>query len=97
MTSALLFYHMVQKQTLVIDYRLAALFAVALILCSVGIGIVSLYPYIQRMKQILDDRETEDIKRERTYRTMYIVFGSIIVSVQLIIAIFIIKGVLNHK
>ena len=97
MTASLLFYHMVQKQSLAIDYRLAALFAVLLILCSVGIGIVSLYPYFQRMGNILDNNESEQAKKERLYRTMYTIFGSIILIVQLLIAIFIIKGVIQHK
>ena len=97
MTASLLFYHMVQRQSIVIDYRLAALFAVLLIFCSVGIGIVSLYPYIQRTSDVLRQEDTDNVKQERLYRTMYTIFGTIIVFIQFIIALFIIKGVLHHK
>lgn len=97
MTASLLFYHMVQKQSLVIDYRLAALFAVLLIFCSIGIGIVSVYPYFQRMDEIFKQEETDQVKKEKLYRMMYTIFGSIILFVQFAIAIFIIKGVLHHK
>ena len=97
MTASLLFYHMVQKQSLVIDYRLSALFAVILIFCSIGIGIISLYPYYQRMGEILKQEETDQVKREKVYRTMFTIFGSIILCVQFAIALFIIKGVINHK
>ena len=100
MTSALLFYHMVQKQSLNIDYRIAAFFAVSLIFCSVGIGIVSLYPYFQRMREVLEnanEEKTEQAKKERVYRNLYTVFGGIIIFIQLGIAIFIIRGVILHK
>ena len=97
MTASLLFYHMVQKQSLLIDYRLAALFAVALIFCSIGIGIIGLYPYYQRMGEILKREETDQVKKEKIYRTMFTIFGSIILLVQFAIALFIIKGVLHHK
>ena len=97
MTASLLFYHMVQKQSLSIDYRLAALFAVVLIFCSIGIGIISLYPYYQRMGEVLKLEETDQVKKEKIYRTMFTIFGSIILLVQFAIALFIIKGVLHHK
>ena len=48
MTASLLFYHMTQKESLIMDYRLAGFFAVSLILCSMCMAIVSLYPYYQR-------------------------------------------------
>jgi hypothetical protein len=100
MTSALLFYHMVQKESLNIDYRIAAFFAVSLIFCSVGIGSVSLYPYFQRMREVLEntqEEKTEQAKKERVYRNLYTVFGGIIILIQVGIAIFIIRGVILHK
>ena len=97
MTSSLLFYHMVQRQSIIIDYRLSALFAVILILCSIGIGIVSLYPYFQRMGTVLQKDNTEQVKKEKLYRIMYTTFGAIILFVQFAIALFIIKGVIRHK
>ena len=100
MTSALLFYHMVQKESLNIDYRIAAFFAVSLIFCSVGIGSVSLYPYFQRMREVLEntnEENTEQAKKERVYRNLYTIFGGIIIFIQLGIALFIIRGVILHK
>jgi hypothetical protein len=97
MTSSLLFYHMVQKQSIIIDYRLSALFAVILIFCSIGIGIVSLYPYFQRMGTVLQKDDTDQVKKEKLYRIMYTIFGAIILFVQFAIALFIIKGVIDHK
>ena len=97
MTSSLLFYHMVQKQSIIIDYRLSALFAVVLIFCSIGIGIVSLYPYFQRMGTVLQKDDTDQVKKEKLYRIMYTIFGAIILFVQFAIALFIIKGVIDHK
>jgi cytochrome bd-type quinol oxidase subunit 2 len=97
MTSSLLFYHMVQQKSLSIDYRLSALFSVILILCSVGIGIVSLYPYFQRMGKILNTNDSEQSQKEKIYRTMYTIFGSIIILIQLLIAVFIVKGVISQN
>jgi len=100
MTSALLFYHMVQSESLNIDYRIAAFFACALIFCSVGIGIVSLYPYYQRMQETLENAHEENsaqAKREKIYRNLYTIFGGIVVFIQLGIAAFIIRGVILHK
>ena len=68
------------------------MFSVVLIFCSIGIGIVSLYPYYQRMGQVLIKEETDQVKKERIYRTMFTIFGSIILLVQFLIAVFIIKG-----
>ena len=50
------------------DYRIAGIFAVALILCSMVMGIVSLYPYYQRMGLIIEQDDSEEHKRENTYR-----------------------------
>lgn len=98
MTSSLLFYHMVQKKSLVIDYRLAGLFAVILVFCSIGIGIVGLVPYYQRMGEIFKTQDKlEQTKKEKIYRIMFTIFGSIVIWVQFMIALFIIKGVANHK
>ena len=95
MTASLLFYHMTQKNSLEMDYRIAGIFAVALILCSMIMGITSLYPYYQRMGLIIDKDDSEEHKQENTYRLINTVLGSIIITIQLGITITIIKGVIN--
>ena len=95
MTASLLFYHMTKKNSLEMDYRIAGVFAVALILCSMVMGITSLYPYYQRMGLIIDEDSSEEHKRENTYRIINTVLGSIIVAIQFGISITIVKGVIN--
>ena len=95
MTASLLFYHMTRKNSLEMDYRIAGLFAVALILCSMFMGITSLYPYYQRMGLIIDEDSSEEHRKENTYRIINTVLGSIIIAIQFGISITIVKGVLN--
>ena len=95
MTASLLFYHMTRKNSLEMDYRIAGIFAVALILCSMVMGITSLYPYYQRMGLIIDEDDSEEYRRENTYRIINTILGSIIIAIQLGISIAIVKGVLN--
>ena len=97
MTASLLFYHMTRQQSLVMDYRLAGIFSVSLILCSVIMGGVSLYPYYQRMGEIIDAENSEQSSKERIYRLINTILGSIIICVQIGIAIVIIKGVMNKS
>ena len=49
------------------------------------------------MGQVLKQEETDQVKKEKIYRIMFTIFGSIILLVQFAIALFIIKGVLHHK
>ena len=95
MTASLLFYHMTRKNSLEMDYRIAGVFAVALILCSMVMGITSLYPYYQRMGLIIDEDDSEEHKRENTYRIINTILGSIIIAIQFGISVTIVKGVLN--
>ena len=95
MTASLLFYHMTKKNSLEMDYRIAGIFAVALILCSMVMGITSLYPYYQRMGMIIDEDSSEEHRRENMYRIINTVLGSIIIVIQLGISVTIVKGVLN--
>ena len=51
-----------------------------------GIGSVSLYPYFQRMREVLEntnEENTEQAKKERVYRNLYTIFGGIIIFIQL--------------
>ena len=95
MTASLLFYHMTKKKTLEIDYRIAGIFAVSLILCSMVMGIASLYPYYQRMGDIIINDDSEEYKKENAYRIVNTVLGSIIILIQFGIAVTITKGVIN--
>ncbi len=98
MTASLLFYHMTRVESLEMDYRIAAFFSIALILISIGIGAVSLYPYYQRIGEVLDNKESENIEqksKEVQYRLSYTIFGSILVFIQFGIAIAIFMGTLK--
>ena len=98
MTASLLFYHMTRVESLEMDYRIAAFFSIALILISIGIGAVSLYPYYQRIGEVLDKKESENIEqksKEVQYRLSYTIFGSILVFIQFGIAIAIFMGTLK--
>ena len=100
MTASLLFYHMTRVESLSMDYRIAAFFSISLILISIGIGALSLYPYYQRIGTVLDEdkgKETEQAKREKQYRLAYTIFGSVLVFIQLGIAVTILKGTLSGK
>lgn len=99
MTASLLFYHMTRVESLEMDYRIAAFFSIALILISIGIGAISLYPYYQRIGIVLDDEKdnTEQAKKERQYRLVYTIFGSVLVFIQFGIAIAIFVGTLKGK
>ena len=97
MTASLLFYHMTRKKSLEIDYRIAGFFAVSLILCSIAMGIVSLYPYYERIVEIIKHDNTYEFKKENSYRIINTVLGSIIIIIQFGIAITIIKGVINKR
>ena len=74
-----------------------AFFAVCLIFCSIGLGLASLYPYYQRMNKVLQDETREQVKKENLYRILYTIFGSIIIFIQVCIALFIIRGVIKYK
>ena len=60
-------------------------------------GGVSLYPYYQRMGEIIDAENSEQSSKERIYRLINTILGSIIICVQIGIAIVIIKGVINKS
>ncbi len=89
---------MTRVESLEMDYRIAAFFSIALILISIGIGAVSLYPYYQRIGEVLDNKESENIEqksKEVQYRLSYTIFGSILVFIQFGIAIAIFMGTLK--
>lgn len=97
MTSSLLFYHMTKSTSIEIDPRIAGIFAVILILVSVGYEISSIVPYYQRTTSFINEPENKtkypaQVKRERINQILYLVLGSILGTVQLGIAFVIIKG-----
>ncbi len=99
MTASLLFYHMTRVESLEMDYRIAAFFSIALILISIGIGALSLYPYYQRIGEVLDSpsdvSDTKQKSKEVQYRLSYTIFGSVLVFIQFGIAIAIFMGTLK--
>lgn len=99
LTTSLLFYHMTRVKSLEMNPRIAGIFAVALILMSIGIAIVSIFPYYQRIGYILQDetqdKDPEKIRRanlENEYRILYTTLCSIIIFIEIGIAITIFRG-----
>ena len=91
MTMSLLFYHMTKVKSLEMDRRLAGVFAVALIIISIIMGVSSIFPYFTRIGNIVKKDKDKD-KEEDHYRTMYVVLGSILILIQLGIAVTIVLG-----
>ena len=101
MTASLLFYHMTRVSSLEMDPRVAGIFAVCLISISIALGITSVIPYITRVttliKQDQSTEESQESKKEGSYRTVYTILGCILILIQIGIAITIIKGAFNWK
>ena len=99
LTTSLLFYHMTRVKSLEMNSRIAGVFAVALILMSIGIAIVSIFPYYQRVGYILEDEkdknDPEKMRRsnlENEYRILYTTLCSIIIFIEVGIAVAIFQG-----
>ncbi len=92
MTMSLLFYHMTKVKSLEMDRRVAGVFAVALIIVSIIMGLSSMFPYFQRVGSLV---KKEKDKEEDRIRTMYIVLGAIVILIQIGIAATIIMGTLK--
>lgn len=71
------------------DRRVAGIFAVALIVVSIAIGLASMFPYFQRVGSIVKKNKDEE---EENFRTLYVVLGSVVILIQIGIAVAIILG-----
>lgn len=89
MTMSLLFYHMTKMQSLEMDRRVASLFAVALVLVSIVMGISGILPYFQRVGSII--RKTKD-REEENFRALHVTLGIIVILIQIGIAVTIVLG-----
>jgi len=90
---------MTRVKSLEMNSRIAGVFAVALILMSIGIAIVSIFPYYQRIGYILEDEkdknDPEKMRRsnlENEYRILYTTLCSVIIFIEVGIAITIFRG-----
>ena len=101
MTASLLFYHMTRVSSLEMDSRIAGIFAVLLIGISIALGITSVIPYITRVTDLIksDEQtgESQESKREGSYRTVYASLGCILILIQVGIGIAIVKGSFKWK
>ncbi len=97
MTSSLLFYHMTRLKTLVMDPRLAAIFACSLIAVCILYNFSSIIPYMQRMDhqlQLATDKETKNQLNRLKYTFMTL--GGITTAIQFGICIVIFKNTLRY-
>ena len=97
MTSSLLFYHMTMVKSLEMSPKFAGFFAVILILISIVYSISSIIPYFQRTNDFIqanknNEKLKEQVDREKANIILYLVLGAILCSIELGIAIVIIKG-----
>ena len=94
MTTALLFYHMTKKKSLEISPKASAIIAISFMLLSITIIIGSLIPYYQRVSNVTDEKNQDDKqnKRENHYKIFYTIIGSIFIFIEILVCIFIVKG-----
>ena len=95
MTTALLFYHMTQKNTLVITARPAAVIAILFMILSITITIGSLIPYFQRISNVTDNNSDRQSIKEKHYKIFYTIVGSIFILIELIVAFYIVRNVIK--
>ena len=93
MTTALLFYHMTQKNTLAITAKPAAIIAIVFMLLSITITIGSLVPYYQRISNVTNNNNDPQAVKERHYKIFYTIIGSCFILIEMIVAFYIVRGI----
>ena len=94
MTVSLLFYHMTSRRpaTLEMPRRLAGVFAISIIIMSVVFAVQSLIVYAQRLSRLRTKKETGFIRQETIISYTYISVGSLLVVIEIGIAVAILIG-----
>ena len=87
-TLSLLFYHMTRTKSLLINTKIAGCYAAILILISCAISFISIFPYYSRFNNFY---KNSNLKKEKIYHTLYVIFGFIVILIELLIAATIIK------
>lgn len=95
LTASLLFYHMTNSKTLIIQPLVAAFLASSLIVFDVILTLVALVPYNLRTSEMLKDTVENDgafnLEHEKAYRITYTIVISFLLFLQLIICYYIIR------
>ena len=89
-TLSLLFYHMTRLKSIRMDSRYAAIYSVILILIACFISFISIFPYYSRFSFIYK-QYPDKLNNENIYHKLYILCGIIVITIQLLIALTIIK------
>lgn len=91
-TVSLLFFHMTELKTIEINKKSAAILASVIILLSAFYIAIALFQYYQRINEVIvNNTNNEEIKYEKGYWYVYLVFGLILMLVQFFISYNIIK------
>ena len=97
MTSSLLFYHMTRLKTLVMDPRLAAIFACSLITVGILYNVSAIVPYTARMDHQLSlTDDTSTIYQLNLLKYTFLTLAGITTAIQLGICIIIFKNTLRY-
>ncbi len=97
MTSSLLFYHMTRLKTLVMDPRLAAVFACSLISVGILYNLSAIVPYTARMDHQLSLTDDADITYQlNVLKYTFLVLAGITTLIQSGICIIIFKNTLRY-
>ena len=92
LTASLLFYHMTRKQTLLLNPRLAGIFAVSLIILAIALSIFSIIDYRQRVLRAAKYTNSPDINQEKHFSIGIVVICSVLALVEIAIATTIMIG-----
>ena len=97
MTSSLLFYHMTRLKTLVMDPRLAAIFACSLIAVCILYNLSSIIPYTTRMNhQLALASDPTTIYQLNQLKYTFLVLGIITTTIQLGICMVIFSNTMRY-
>jgi uncharacterized membrane protein YidH (DUF202 family) len=92
-TVSLVFFHMTKYQSIELPHVYAAIFSITLITISVAYIGIALFQYYQRLQAIFDKNEENKDQEpyERTYWMVYLVLGTILTIIQLLICAIMIR------
>ena len=99
MTSSLLFYHMTRVKSLEMDKRLAALFAISLIMVCILYNVSSIFPYSERMNYIISEarreNDNQNVNKLTLLKYTFVALGMVTIIIQLGICGVIIKNTID--
>jgi heme/copper-type cytochrome/quinol oxidase subunit 2 len=98
LTSALLFYHMTRVSSLEMNSTVAGIFAIILMIISMGLCIMAVYTYHARISRSInkDNKDKDGFSQERKISPVITTFGIILAIVEIGICVTIIKGTIKR-